>query len=871
MSQYAEIAAVLIALQQAVKLTQLVICSDSNYARHSFISHFPTWKQNDMKNARNKQVKHSELFLACDWLLTDWVMAVYRKKVKGHSQVSGQSQDGNNEADRLAKLGADQGSEFFLYFNSNNYHLKFTMDYNEHQINFLDILVYRDQNKLGTKLYRKSTDRNSILHGTSFHPIPLKKSLPISQFSRICSADVDFESESADLVMRFQQRQYKCDWIMQACNHFKNMDPKKFYGSRPRTFLALEPENPHDSDADLSDEDDKVEDPDYLPLQSDAEVVGDHSFESLDEEEMPSTSTSSTPLPRKKKKKGKNKLKTVNMPELDDSPDPRSSSGSKTGTRRIWKHTDIEQFQVPDSSFVPPDAIKTPFQYFKTVFTDEMIQHIAVQTNLYSAQELGDPIKTSPEEIEDFLAILLFMGVFNFPAIDDYWDLESRFDVIADTMSKKRFKLLRRFIHFNDNQQCDLSADRFYKIRPLFKMLREQCLLIPSTYKHSVDEVMVSYKGTRAGTLRQYIANKPDKWGFKIFCRASSSGIIHDLLLYQGPSTFFNRDLNEEEQKLLLGSKVVTTLCKTITQPRLSVVFCDYFTSFDLVHSLEENLDVKCIGTVRSNRIGGVTLMEDKELKKKGRGAFDYRSAEGVIAVKWYDNKCVTLLSNACGIMPLSTVKRWSKDEKAKIDIPCPSLIPAYNEHTGGIDLSDKLVHLYKTPAKSRRWYFPLFGYALDLSIANSWLVYKRDCGLLNEKPMPLKRFRLAVAHCLKQAKKPASRVGRPSSASKPPGRPSSASPPPGRPSSASPPPGRPSSTSPPPQMSTQKKRLPPRPPRPQPDVRYDNYGHWPRHTDNRGRCSFCPKGVSRWKCVKCNVFLCLMATQECFITYHQK
>lgn len=163
-----------------------------------------------------------------------------------------------------------------------------------------------------------------------------------------------------------------------------------------------------------------------------------------------------------------------------------------------------------------------------------MIQHIAVQMNLYSAHELGDPMKTSPEEIENFLSMLLFMGVFNFQAINDYWDLESRFDAIADTMSKKRFNLLRRFIHFSVNQQCDLSTDRFYKFQPLFEILCEQCLLIASTYKQSVDEVMVSYKGTRAGTLRQYIANKSDKWEFKIFCHASSSGIIHDLLLYQG-------------------------------------------------------------------------------------------------------------------------------------------------------------------------------------------------------------------------------------------------------------------------------------------------------------------------------------------------
>ncbi len=111
-SQYAEIAATLIVLQQAAKLeiSQFVICSDSNYARHSFISHFPTWKENCMKNARNKEVKHANLFLACDHLVTDKGMTVYWKKVKAHSQTPGPDKEGNDEADRLAKLGAEQGT-----------------------------------------------------------------------------------------------------------------------------------------------------------------------------------------------------------------------------------------------------------------------------------------------------------------------------------------------------------------------------------------------------------------------------------------------------------------------------------------------------------------------------------------------------------------------------------------------------------------------------------------------------------------------------------------------------------------------------------------------------------------------------------------
>uniref|UniRef100_A0AAY4B8K2 PiggyBac transposable element-derived protein domain-containing protein n=1 Tax=Denticeps clupeoides TaxID=299321 RepID=A0AAY4B8K2_9TELE len=364
-----------------------------------------------------------------------------------------------------------------------------------------------------------------------------------------------------------------------------------------------------------------------------------------------------------------------------------------------------------------------------TLFTDEMIQHISNHTNLYSAQELGDPINCSPE--------LTLHGA---------------------PMQEPR---------------------RFYKIRPLFEMLRKQCLQIPSTHKHSEDEVMVAYKGTRAGTLRQYIANKPDKWGFKLFCRASSSGIIHDLLLYQGASTFFNVPLTEEEQMLPLGAKVVTTLSKTITEPQLSVVFCDdYFTSFDLIQNLHTNLGVKCIDTVRPNRMGGATLITDKELVKKGCGAFNFSSAEGVLAVKWFDNKCVNLLSNARGIM---STKNVSNDGVKR---------PAQRS-------------MSHTPAKSRRWYFPLFGYILDLCIANAWLVHKRDCALLNEKPLSLKRFCLAVAHNL--------------------------------------------------------------------HIHNENLGQLPLHSDNRGRCSLCPKGVSRWKCQKCKVFLCLNAHQQCFVAYHQK
>lgn len=174
-------------------------------------------------------------------------------------------------------------------------------------------------------------------------------------------------------------------------------------------------------------------------------------FEEEEDEETPNTSSSSKPPPHKKRRKGKNTLKRISVRELDETLEQSTPPNPKKATRRIWKYEDIDKIHIPASVFEAPECVKTPLQYFNSLFTEEMIQHIAHHTNLYSAQELGDPMNCSPEEIEMFLAMLLAMGVFSFPAMEDYWHHDSLYNLIADIMPRKRFKLLRRFIHFNDN------------------------------------------------------------------------------------------------------------------------------------------------------------------------------------------------------------------------------------------------------------------------------------------------------------------------------------------------------------------------------------------------------------------------------------
>ena len=69
--------------------------------------------------------------------------------------------------------------------------IKFDYKFDCKQIEFLDTLVYIDQqNKLQTTLFRISSDYQNFLNAKSEHPYSLKKSIPCSQplrIRRICS------------------------------------------------------------------------------------------------------------------------------------------------------------------------------------------------------------------------------------------------------------------------------------------------------------------------------------------------------------------------------------------------------------------------------------------------------------------------------------------------------------------------------------------------------------------------------------------------------------------------------------------------------------------------------------------------------------
>lgn len=107
----------------------------------------------------------------------------------------------------------------------NHFNLKFTVNYSQTDINFLDLNISIDgQGLVHSFLYRKPSAGNMILHASSSHPEPLVESIPYSQYLRLrrnCSRDSDFQSTSKDLYYRLQSRGYSHKCLKHAYNRVK--------------------------------------------------------------------------------------------------------------------------------------------------------------------------------------------------------------------------------------------------------------------------------------------------------------------------------------------------------------------------------------------------------------------------------------------------------------------------------------------------------------------------------------------------------------------------------------------------------------------------------------------------------------------------
>ena len=70
--------------------------------------------------------------------------------------------------------------------NSVNEAIQFTMEFNDKEIHFLDILIKRDNSRIWMDLYHKPTDTKRCLSYSTSHPRHCLKNIPLVMARRIC-------------------------------------------------------------------------------------------------------------------------------------------------------------------------------------------------------------------------------------------------------------------------------------------------------------------------------------------------------------------------------------------------------------------------------------------------------------------------------------------------------------------------------------------------------------------------------------------------------------------------------------------------------------------------------------------------------------
>lgn len=124
-------------------------------------------------------------------------------------------------------------NKFFEYINNIHNTIKFTWEYSKTSINFLDTTIYINKRtkRLCSKLYKKPTDKTSLLHFNSYHPLHTKLSIIYSQAVRyrtITTNNAILKNELKDLKTNLLSRKYPSYLINSQIQKIKNSTQKQY-------------------------------------------------------------------------------------------------------------------------------------------------------------------------------------------------------------------------------------------------------------------------------------------------------------------------------------------------------------------------------------------------------------------------------------------------------------------------------------------------------------------------------------------------------------------------------------------------------------------------------------------------------------------
>lgn len=418
------------------------------------------------------------------------------------------------------------------------------------------------------------------------------------------------------------------------------------------------------------------------------------------------------------------------------------------------------------------DENADPIDYFSKFMNDADFDQIALETNRYYQQiratrgykpyaRMNSWYDTVGGEIKQFLGMTILMGLVDKPLLSAYWSTDSLDSTpyFSECMPRDRFMNLLSFLHLVNNETAphrdDDDFDPLYKVRPIYDVLSSRFRSTYYTEEHIViDEGMVPWRGRLR--FRQYIPNKPDKFGMKLYVLSeSSSGYVSDFDVYTGAD--FDPDPAAEVGENLLGHsyQVVMGLLRrgNLLNKGYTLYLDNYYSSPILFDRLSAE-DTPAVGTVRLHRKEMPAALKQKLTK----GDVVFRQRQNLLALKWTDKRDVSLLSTKHTASMVITNKLDANGQP----VVKPACVLDYNSHMGGVDQFDQLSKYYTFTRKTVKWWLKLFFHMFNMAVTNSYILYMKNCDAVNKYSHY--KFRKELARFLISSHRPLKRPrGRPS------------------------------------------------------------------------------------------------------------